>query len=108
MELEEIHIGKMVEKAFNQSSLTKTAFADAIGILNQNLNREFQKSDWSVIKLIKAGKVLNYDFSSLFAVGERVTQSSKVLLQIEVKEEDVNEVLKIIENKSLYNLLKRT
>lgn len=107
MEKENLHIGSLVEKAFNQSGKTKTEFAKAIGIANQNLNREFKKKDWGVIKLIKAGQFLNYDFSSLFIIGEPVKAKPKVLLQIEIDEGKVNDVLKIISDKELYNIIKR-
>jgi plasmid maintenance system antidote protein VapI len=107
METKKIHIGSIVENAFNQSNMSKSAFAKAIGIHNQNIKREFEKQDWSVIKLIEAGKILEYDFSPLFSLGEKPVQQPKVILQIEVKEENISEVLKIIENKNLYNILKK-
>ena len=107
MEEEKIHIGSLVEKAFNQSKKTKTEFANAIGIANQNLNREFKKKDWSVIKLIRAGQFLNYDFSGLFVIGEPVKAKPKVLLQIEIEDEKVNDVLKVVSNNDLYNIIKR-
>ena len=58
MKKEELHIGKIVETAFNQSGITKTKFAEAIGVHLQNLNREFANADWSVMKLKKAGKMI--------------------------------------------------
>lgn len=102
-----LHIGDLVESVFNQSNKTKTEFANAIGIANQNLNREFKKKDWSVIKLIKAGQFLEHDFSYLFTIGEPVKAKPKVLLQIEIEEEKVNDVLKVVSNNDLYNIIKR-
>jgi DNA-binding XRE family transcriptional regulator len=107
MDTKKIHIGSLVENAFNESKMSKSSFARAIGVHNQNINREFEKQDWSVIKLIEAGRVLKYDFSALFSLNEMEAQKPKVLIQIEVQEENVKDVLKIIENKSLYNILKR-
>lgn len=106
MEKEKLHIGSLVEKAFNSSGKTKTEFSNAIGIANQNLNREFAKKDWSVIKLIKAGQFLNYDFSGLFLIGDPVKAKPKVLLQIEIEDEKVNDVLKVVSNNDLYNIIK--
>lgn len=106
-----IHIGKLVEEAFykaNKENLSKASFAKAIGILPQNLNREFEKKDWSVIKLIMAGRILNYDFSSLFTIdSQNQTQKTKVMLQVEIEESKINDVLKAIEDKNLYKILKR-
>ena len=109
MKTEKIHIGKIVETAFNQSNMTKASFARALEVLPQNLNRELENEDWSVIKLIRAGQALKYDFSPLFKIdGElKEPQKSKVLLQIEIEDNKINDVLKVIENKQLYNILKR-
>ena len=109
MKKEKIHIGKIVEAAFNQSKLNKAEFARTIGILPQNLNSRFESEDWSVIKLISAGKALEFDFSSLFSLNteNKVIQKPKVILQIEVEEDKINDVLRIVEDKKLYNILKR-
>jgi hypothetical protein len=110
MKTEKIHIGKIVEGAFNQSNLNKAEFSRAIGILPQNLNTRFESEDWSVIKLISAGKALNFDFSSLLTLenGEqKIIQKPKVILQIEVEDDKINDILKIVEDKKLYNILKR-
>jgi hypothetical protein len=108
MELKNIHIGKLVESAFNQSEISKSQLSKAIGIYKQNLKREFENSDWSVIKLINAGKILNHDFSYLFTLeSEKESQKTKVILQIEVEDEKINDVLKVIANKNLYKILKQ-
>ena len=107
MDIEKIHIGKMVEAAFNQSGMTKSDFSRKIGIYNQNLNRLFENEDWSVIKLIEAGRALNYDFSPLFKIGDSEKYTPKVMLQIEIEDEKINEVLKVIQDKKLYNIIKR-
>lgn len=109
MKTEKIHIGKLVETAFNQSSMSKAAFSKSLEIQPQNLNREFENEDWSVIKLIRAGKALKYDFSPLFLIDAPMKEVKipKVLLQLEIEESKINEVLKYIEDKELYKILKR-
>ena len=107
MGMEKLHIGQIVQRAFNQSGLTKVEFARNIGIEPQNVNRYFENDDWSVIKLINAGKVLNYDFSYLFELeGMKKIDQPKIILQIEVKEENMKEVAKLIVNKDLYEIVK--
>jgi len=104
---EKLHIGSIVQRAFNQSSLTKSDFARKIGINSQNLNRHFENEDWSVIKLIKAGKALEHDFSYLFELdGFKRVEQPKIILQIEVKEDNMKEVAKLITNKELYQVVK--
>ena len=108
MKQEEIHIGKIVEKAFNQSGLTKKELANAIGINDQNMKRHFESSDWSAIKLIKAGKKLNCDFGYLFQISTHSKKNPpKVVLQIEIEEDKIKDVLTIVENKDLYEILKQ-
>ena len=107
MEKEKLHIGQIVQHAFNQGSLTKVEFGRKTGIEPQNINRYFKKEDWPVIKLINAGKALNHDFSYLFELeGGRTIDQPKIILQIEVKEDNMNEVAKLIVNKDLYEIVK--
>lgn len=96
---EELHIGKIVEDALNQSGITKTKFAKAIGVHLQNLNREFANADWSVMKLKKAGKMLNHDFSWILANEESNLPKTKIKLEIELEEDMLNTILNKIENK---------
>ncbi len=96
MKKDKIHIGEIVERAFYQSGMSKAEFARAIGSHNQNLNREFGNSDWSVLKLIAAGVALNFDFSYLFAVGDNAMQKPRVVLQLEVDDDKVTEVLRLV------------
>lgn len=107
MEERKLHIGNLVETAFNQSGKTKTEFANAIGVANQNINREFSKEDWSVIKLIRAGRFLNYDFSGLFEINAKAKDKPKVLLQIEIEDDKVKDVLKVINNSTLYDIIEK-
>ena len=107
MESKKIHIGSIIETAFNKSDLTKSEFARKIGINSQNVNRLFENDDCSIIKLINIGKVLNYDFSYLFGIdGAKAIEPPKILLQIEVNEDNMKEVSKLIINKELYQIVK--
>ena len=104
MNNKKIHIGEIVEKAFNQSGKSKKEFAVAIGIHNQNVNREFKNPDWSAIKLIDAGKFLEHDFGYLFSLG---STPPKMILQIEVTKEKITNVLKAIENQELFEVFSK-
>ena len=107
MKEEELHIGKIVETAFNQSGITKTKFAEAIGVHLQNLNREFANSDWSVIKLRRAGEVLNYDFSWILTDKDAGRPKAKIKLEIELEEDMLEVVLNQLENKTIKNLIQK-
>lgn len=107
IEIEKIHIGKIVSKALSRSKLTKSEFAREIDVYSQNINRMLESEDWSAIKLIKAGEVLGVDFSFLFGKQHKKAEKSKMILQIEIEEDKFNDVLKNIENKDLYNILKK-
>lgn len=107
MKKEELHIGKIVETAFNQSGITKTKFAEAIGVHLQNLNREFANADWSVIKLRRAGEVLNYDFSWILTDKGVGHPKAKIKLEIELEEDMLEVVLNQLENKKIKNLIQK-
>ena len=104
---EEFHIRKIVEDALNQSGITKTKFAKAIGVHLQNLNREFANADWSVMKLKKAGKMLNHDFSWILANEESNLPKTKIKLEIELEEDMLNAILSQFENKKIKNLIQK-
>ncbi|MDR0874186.1 MAG: hypothetical protein LBN27_12100 [Prevotellaceae bacterium] len=107
MKEKKLHIGQIVKNAFEQSRMTKADFARAIGSYSQNLEREFGNEDWYVLKLIKAGKALNYDFSNLLALSAKDPQKTEVMLQIKVGDDKMNDVLKFIEEKKLYEILRQ-
>lgn len=107
MKEEELHIGKIVETAFNQSGITKTKFAEAIGVHLQNLNRKFANADWSVIKLRRAGEVLNYDFSWILTDKGAGRPKAKIKLEIELEEDMLDAVLSQLENKKIKNLIQK-
>ena len=108
MEEEKIHIGQIVETVFYQSNKSKTEFAKDLEMANQNLNRYFKNPDWSVIKLIMAGKSLNYDFGYLFSIHEReVTSKPKMFIQIEVDDSKVEKIMNILDEKEIYSIVKK-
>jgi plasmid maintenance system antidote protein VapI len=100
------HIGEIVQKVFNQKDRTKTDFAKAIGVSNQNINRMFDSSDWSVLKLIKAGEFLEHDFGYLFSL-DKESKPPKIVLQIEITSDKVNDVLELIDDNELCKVLKK-
>jgi hypothetical protein len=106
--MERIHIGRIVEDVFYQSNKSKTEFAKDLGIPNQNVNRYFQKSDWSVIKLIMAGKSLNHDFGYLLSPSKKeYDPKPKMFIQIEVKDSKIEQFMKLLDSDELYSIIKR-
>jgi hypothetical protein len=108
MKIETIHIGKIVENVFSQSNKSKTEFAMDLGIPNQNLNRYFQKPDWSVIKLIMASKSLNHDFGYLLSPRKKEYYAKpKMFIQIEVEDSEIEKIAKILESNEIYSIIKK-
>jgi hypothetical protein len=69
------------------------------------LNREFENADWHAIKLINAGKILDYDFSYLFKINDsKQIETPRILLQIEVKEDNMQQIAKLIGSGIMTNL----
>jgi len=109
MEEEKIHIGQIVETVFNQSNKSKAEFAKDLGIANQNLNRYFKNPDWPVIKLIMAGKTLNYDFGYLFSIHRKdIIVKPKMFIQIEVDDSKIDKIMNILDHKEVYSIVKKT
>ncbi|MDR1653003.1 MAG: hypothetical protein LBS01_05040 [Prevotellaceae bacterium] len=107
MKQEKKHIGKIIESAFNQSGMTRAEFARKVGIYNQNVQRLFDSEDCSVIRLINISQATQTDFSYLFEVKDTNIDVPKIFVQIEVNEKNKNEVAKLINNKGLYDLIKK-
>ena len=108
MKIEKIHIGQIVENVFYQSNKSKTEFAQDLGIPNQNLNRYFQKSDWSVIKLIMAGRSLNHDFGYLLSPSNKECDSKpKMFIQIEVEDSKIDQFIKMLDSNEIYSIIKK-
>jgi len=108
MKIEKIHIGHIVENVFYQSNKSKAEFAKDLEIPNQNVNRYFQKSDWSVIKLIMAGKSLNHDFGYLLSPFEKKenTKKPKMVIQIEVDDSKIEQIIKVLDSNEVYSIIK--
>ena len=101
----EIHIGKIISQIIaDKGGINKSEFARYIGVNVQNINRMLDSADWHVIKLIKAGEFLDYDFSYLFKNQEET--KTEVLLQIKIDENKIGEVLQYINDKKLVKILK--
>ena len=107
MGMEKIHIGQIVEKVFYQSNKSKTEFAKDLGIPNQNVNRYFQNPDWSVIKLIMAGRSLDHDFGYLLSPREKeYSVKPKMFIQIEVDDSKIDQIMNILDQKEVYSIVK--
>ncbi|MBR6265823.1 MAG: hypothetical protein IKR66_04450 [Bacteroidales bacterium] len=102
----EFHIGKIVSKVIeSKGGINKSEFARYIGVDVQNINRMLENKDWHVLKLIKAGEYLDYDFSYLFKKSEET--KTEVILQIKLDENKIEDVLKYIHDEKLIKILKQ-
>lgn len=107
MKTTEIHLGKQIEEACNQSNYSKTEIGKRMGLSKQRLNNRFKKDDWSVKELFTISQILGHDFVAQFTQPkEPILQKTKVVLQIEVEDDKTNEVLDYIKDKGLGSILK--
>ena len=106
METKKIHVGNLVKETVNQSGYSPSEVARKMGISRQKLNGWFNKDDLYVKDLFTISQAMNYDFFKTFNLPKEDEQETKVILHIEVEKSKVNEVLKIIKDKQLYNILK--
>lgn len=106
MEMENVHVGKLVEDACKQSNYKLIEIAQKCGVSKQVLNGWFKKDDLKVKVLFTVSKALGVDLVARFTQPKETDQPTKVVLQIEIEKDKSDEVLKYIKDKKLYELLK--
>lgn len=108
MDAKKIHIGQWIENVLNEKNISQSELAKRINTTRQNMGRILKKDTLDVKQLFAICQALDYDFFSAFSkVETKEIKNTKVILQIEIEEEKINEVLKHIENKKMYNILKK-
>jgi len=107
METKKIHVGNLIKEAIKQSGYSMSEVARKMEISRQKLNGWIKKDDLSVKYLFTISQAINYDLVKTFCLPNAEEQETKVILHIEVEKSKVNEVLKIIKDKQLYNILKK-
>ncbi|MBQ6962952.1 MAG: hypothetical protein IJP79_04490 [Paludibacteraceae bacterium] len=90
--------------------MTKSEFARRLGVYPQNLQRMFEKDDWLVSNLIKAGDVLNVDFSFVMKPSGGLGESEdarEVLLQIKLSQSEAERVFASLDDKTIGDIVLR-
>lgn len=105
MNAKEIHVGKLLKDACNQSNYKLTEIAEMSGISKQTLNGWFKKDDLRVKDLFTLSQVLGRDLVALFTQPKEEEQRTKVVLHIEIERSKSDEVLQYIKDKKLYEIL---
>ncbi|MDR1198294.1 MAG: helix-turn-helix domain-containing protein [Prevotellaceae bacterium] len=107
MNAKKIHVGNYVKNAVKQSDYSLSDVARKIGVSRQKLNGWLNRDDMYVKDLFTISEAINYDLVKFFCIPEDNEQETKVILHIEVEKNKINDVLKIIKDKQLYNILKK-
>lgn len=64
--MKQIQIGKIIEEKFDESGLTKRAFAEKIGISQRHLYTLFEKNSVDTAQLQRISEILHFDFFAAF------------------------------------------
>ncbi len=64
--MKQVDIGKIIEEKFNESGLTKRAFAEKIGISQRHLYTLFEKNSVDTAQLQRICEILHFDFFAAF------------------------------------------
>ena len=109
METKKLHIGEAIKMVANRQGVNNAELARRIGTTRQNIALILKKDTIDVKQLFTFCEALNFDFFEPFRIDGALKEKEepKVLLQIEIEKDKVNDVLKVIHNKELYNLIKR-
>lgn len=62
-----VHIGKEIERVYQQSGMKLSEFARRINTSSRNVYSIFERAEIKTDQLLKIGEVLNYNFFSLYA-----------------------------------------
>lgn len=79
MRYKKVNIGLLIEQKINELNMSKSKFAREIGVLNQNINRLFEKSSIDTDKLIAISEALDYDFFANFRPVDSTKGGQKVI-----------------------------
>jgi len=108
MLVKELHVGQLIRATLNEQNIKLLDVAKKIGISKQTFNGWLKKDDISVKDLFTISEAINYDLVKRFCLPNENEQETKVVLHIEVEKNKVNDVLKIVQDKQLYNILKNS
>jgi len=107
MDTRKIHVGDLVREAVKQSDYSFSDVARKIGVSRQKLNGWMRKDDMPVKDLFTISQSIEIDIVKTFCLPKGDEQETKVILHIEIEKDKVNDVLKMIKDKQLYNILKK-
>ena len=107
MEIRKIHVGDLVREAVKQSNYSFSEVARKIEVSRQKLNGWMRKDDLLVKDLFTISQAIDFDIVKKFCQPKGDEQETKVILHIEIEKDKVNDLLKVIKDKQLYNILKK-
>ena len=106
MNIEELHIGDWIRKIAIEQDVSVSELARRIGMSRQNLANKLKNDSWDVKELFAVSQELNYNFFSPFVAADEKPQAKKFVLQLEVDENKIPEILRIIGNSNLTKLVR--
>ena len=106
MNIEELQLGDWICKVAVQQNVTVAELARKLGMSRQNLTSKLKNDSWDVKELFAVSQELNYNFFSPFVTADEKPQAKKFVLQLEVDENKIQEILRIICNSNLTKLVR--
>lgn len=81
--MNKLHIGKLIEKRWKESKMTKRAFAESVGIDERNVGQIFSKASIDTSRLQIISDILKYDFFQHYIIDKsNVEVQQPVQLQL--------------------------
>jgi hypothetical protein len=90
----EVHIGKEIEKVYENSGMKLSEFAKRISTSTRNVYSIFERPEIKTDQLFKISQVLNHDFFALYKIeslpkmedpqGDYVKPKNKVVIMVEL------------------------
>ena len=114
------HIGAKIKEVFERSGMTVTELAKRVKTTRQNVYGIFERSSIDTALLQRLGEALHHDFFKYYINDPSLPNSEdpltpykkekkrKIVLQIEIEEENQNEILKLALGDKAFEILRRS
>jgi len=88
--IQNIHIGSIIEEKLREKSMTVTELADKISRVRTNVHDIFKRKSIDTELLIAISKALDYDFIRKIYYGEET--SPTIFIAIKTKEDEIKKI----------------
>jgi predicted transcriptional regulator len=104
-----MHIGKEIERVYNEKGLKIAIFAEKLGTFKDNIYKIFKREDISTSLLLKISEILEFDFFKFYTkhnntdntqIDYLITENKLLKDQVDLQKKYINSLEKNIKKNS--------